>query len=123
MKSGLYACAGASATASAAACAKRLRRADDEESNVYFGFMRSSPASAPAWRSAGGSRDGPGAARAPASTVSRTRAPGRRVAHRGLDQAEEMALDPLAREVVRDATIVKASSSSSTPRASREPGL
>src|SRR4029450_7345895 len=39
MKSGLYACAGASATASAAACAKRLDEPITNESNVYFGFM------------------------------------------------------------------------------------
>src|SRR5215216_784680 len=38
MKSGLYAWAGASATASAAACAKRLDEPITNESNVYFGF-------------------------------------------------------------------------------------
>src|SRR5579862_7983131 len=36
MKSGLYACAGASATASAAACAKRFDDPITNESNVYF---------------------------------------------------------------------------------------
>src|ERR1051326_6978122 len=39
MKGGLYACAGASATASAAACAKRFDEPITNESNVYFGFM------------------------------------------------------------------------------------
>src|SRR5215472_12147016 len=39
MKSGLYACAGASATASAAACAKRFDEPITNESKVYFGFI------------------------------------------------------------------------------------
>ena len=39
MKSGLYAWAGASATASAAAWAKRLDEPITKESKVYFGFM------------------------------------------------------------------------------------
>src|SRR5580765_2729610 len=39
MKSGLYACAGASATASAAACANRFDEPITNESKVYFGFM------------------------------------------------------------------------------------
>src|SRR6266516_3215152 len=39
MKSGLYAWAGASATASAAACAKRFDEPITNESNVYFGFI------------------------------------------------------------------------------------
>ena len=38
MKSGLYAWAGASATASAAACANRLDDPITNRSNVYFGF-------------------------------------------------------------------------------------
>src|ERR671935_993016 len=38
MKSGLYACAGASATASAAACAKRFKEPMTNESKVYFGL-------------------------------------------------------------------------------------
>src|SRR5918996_5166184 len=38
MKSGLYACAGASATASAAACAKRFDDPMMKRSNVYFGL-------------------------------------------------------------------------------------
>src|SRR5436190_3234006 len=49
MKSGLYACAGASATASAAAWAKRFDEPITNRSNVYFGFMPVSPP-APAWR-------------------------------------------------------------------------
>src|SRR6476659_853379 len=44
MKSGLYAWAGASATASAAACAKRFEEPITNESNVYFGFMFWPPA-------------------------------------------------------------------------------
>src|SRR5438034_6636575 len=48
MKSGLYACAGASATASAAACAKRFDEPITNESNVYFGL------SPPATTSRGG---------------------------------------------------------------------
>src|SRR3954464_2550466 len=39
MKSGLYACAGASATASAAACAKRFDEPITNESKVYFGLI------------------------------------------------------------------------------------
>src|SRR6266516_820081 len=38
MKSGLYACGGASATASAAACANRLDEPITNRSNVYFGL-------------------------------------------------------------------------------------
>src|SRR5215217_2096653 len=41
MKSGLYACAGASATARAAACAKRFDEPITNESKVYFGFRPS----------------------------------------------------------------------------------
>src|SRR6266498_1730531 len=44
MKSGLYACAGASATARAAACAKRLDEPITNRSNVYFGFIPESMA-------------------------------------------------------------------------------
>src|SRR6266508_1106372 len=43
MKSGLYACAGASATARAAACANRFDEPITNRSNVYFGFMPESP--------------------------------------------------------------------------------
>src|SRR3954467_13422054 len=39
MKSGLYACAGASATASAAAWAKRFDEPITKESNVYLGLI------------------------------------------------------------------------------------
>src|SRR5918993_590194 len=42
MKSGLYACAGASATASAAAWAKRLDDPMTNRSNVYFGLSSTS---------------------------------------------------------------------------------
>ena len=41
MKSGLYALAGASATASAAACANRFDEPMTNVSNVYFGFRPS----------------------------------------------------------------------------------
>src|SRR5919204_428194 len=44
MNSGLYACAGASATASAAACANRFDEPITNRSNVYFGFMPPSSA-------------------------------------------------------------------------------
>src|SRR6266550_2512247 len=44
MKRGLYACAGASATASAAACANRLDEPITKRSNVYFGFIPESMA-------------------------------------------------------------------------------
>src|SRR2546422_7163865 len=47
MKSGLYACAGASATASAAACAKRFDEPITNRSNVYFGFIPESAAPPP----------------------------------------------------------------------------
>ena len=40
MKSGLYAFAGASATATAAACAKRLDAPMTKVSKRYFGFSR-----------------------------------------------------------------------------------
>jgi hypothetical protein len=43
MNSGLYAWAGASATASAAAWAKRFDDPITNESNVYFGLMPPSP--------------------------------------------------------------------------------
>src|SRR3954469_17556126 len=46
MKSGLYACAGASATASAAACAKRFDEPITNRSNVYLGFIPASLAGA-----------------------------------------------------------------------------
>ena len=52
MKSGLYACAGASATASAAAWAKRFDEPITKRSNVYFGFRPDSRPlrGAAAWR-------------------------------------------------------------------------
>src|SRR5580765_740658 len=55
MKSGLYACAGASATASAAACAKRFDEPITNESNVYFGFMLAPGVPSPAARRGGSS--------------------------------------------------------------------
>ena len=87
MKSGLYACAGASATASAAAWAKRFDEPITKRSNVYFGLrpLRSrrrgscpSPAQVvarllglPALRGKRGRR--PGALAGTVSTVSSTR--------------------------------------------------
>ncbi len=70
MKSGLYACAGASATASAAACANRFDDPMTKLSNVYFGFVpgcvsRSSAGTA-AWTGSDGSAG-------VSSTVSATR--------------------------------------------------
>src|SRR5579862_2591706 len=66
MKSGLYACAGASATASAAACAKRFDDPITNESNVYLalkpplsgrlGINRWTGAATPALVSAAGAR-------------------------------------------------------------------
>src|SRR5215210_1820908 len=50
MKSGLYACAGASATASAAACAKRFEEPMTNESKVYFG-LRPIPSGSRRWPS------------------------------------------------------------------------
>src|SRR5688500_14817193 len=47
MNSGLYACAGASATASAAAWANRFDDPITNRSNVYFGFMPASAAPPP----------------------------------------------------------------------------
>ena len=52
MKSGLYAWAGASATASAAACAKRFDEPMMNVSNVYFWLSPTSDES-PGWSSAG----------------------------------------------------------------------
>ena len=97
MKSGLYACAGASATASAAAWAKRFDEPITNRSNVYFGFSPDSlircgrrPRSCRARRAPSRRRSaGPGALAG-------------RVADGGADQLEEMPLDPLAREVVRN---------------------
>ncbi len=47
MNSGLYAFAGDSATATAAACANRLDEPMTNVSNVYFGFSRLPPESTP----------------------------------------------------------------------------
>jgi hypothetical protein len=111
MKSGLYACAGASATASAAACAKRFDEPITKRSNVYFGLSSTStsPRAVP-WRTHRG------AARRPVSSIARRGGAGRALGHREADggalrarlgcrahhDVEESALDPVAREVVRD---------------------
>ena len=98
MKSGLYACAGASATASAAAWAKRFDEPMTNESKVYFGLRPS---------------DATRAGRAGARSSRRRRRRSRdddahrplvaeRVADDRLEQAEEVPLDPLPGEVVRD---------------------
>ena len=107
MKSGLYACAGASATASAAAWAKRFDEPITNRSNVYFGLdPAAEPARSGAGRSAARRPRRPAAAAgraAPAlGTVSCTRRSWPVASlTAGADQPEEVALDPLAREVVR----------------------
>ena len=102
MKSGLYACAGASATASAAACAKRFDEPITNESKVYLGFMPTARRCRPP-RGGGGSIAG-GRARAPRSATGERNPPlvAGGVPHSRGDQAEEMPLDPLAREAVGD---------------------
>src|ERR1044072_7404122 len=126
MKSGLYACAGASATASAAACAKRFDDPITNESKVYFGFSPIPTRSPP------GTPSGPGRPRPDPERVEvvlgvqpdsdrlapvhlaglgpLTVALGHgeldpplvtgRVAHGRADPADEVALDQVAREVV-----------------------
>ena len=96
MKSGLYACAGASATASAAACANRFDEPITNESNVYFGFIVD-PAPR---RRAPRLRHGPGRLDVLLDDEPDAALRAGSVANRGSDQVEEMALDPLAREVV-----------------------
>ena len=98
MNSGLYAWAGASATASAAACANRFDEPMTNESKLYFSFRPSTRGFADLEVRLG--------ARAVALDVADREVdaalvPGR-VADGGVDEAEEMALDPLPREVVRD---------------------
>ena len=66
MKSGLYACAGASATASAAACAKRFDEPITNRSKVYLGLM---PATCARGASACGRTTG---SSAPSETTRRT---------------------------------------------------
>src|SRR6266576_1667540 len=62
MKSGLYACAGASATARAAACAKRFDEPITNRSNVYLGFMPASTDPEPACLGIASAAVGTGAA-------------------------------------------------------------
>ena len=115
MKSGLYACAGASATASAAACAKRLDEPMTKESKVYFvlkpplsgllGWIRSTTGVRLRRRAAAvpsGSMRELGSGRLGDPQLDRPLVAGD-VADRRADQAEEVALDPVAREIVRDA--------------------
>ena len=99
MKSGLYACAGASAIASAAACANRFDEPITNESNVYFGLI-----AAPSGRgtaSTGGlgeehrDRGGPHDELEPAIAPER-------VGHAGAHEMGEPALDLLAGEIRRD---------------------
>src|SRR5579884_3218751 len=101
MKSGLYAWAGASATASAAACAKRFDDPITKESNVYFGLM---PAiSLRGATSSGSGVTAVGTACAPAGGDGGTASPlgAARVTDGCAEQIQEVPLDPLAGEVVR----------------------
>ena len=94
MKSGLYALAGVSATARAAACAKRFDEPMTNRSNVYFGLR-------PTVASRCGCSSPVLHQRVVDDEPHRAIAPGG-VAGRGADEVEEMPLDPLAREVVRN---------------------
>ena len=97
MNSGLYACAGASATASAAACAKRFDEPITKRSNVYFVFRPDSLI-----RCAGGCVDvGDACARLGDGQLDPALLAGC-IADCRADQLEEVPLDPLACEVVRD---------------------
>src|SRR6185503_5189027 len=69
MKSGLYACAGASATASAAACAKRFDEPITKLSNVYFGLAPSCGSAVATGRGLAAASAGSGSS----ATVSETR--------------------------------------------------
>src|SRR3954452_15558269 len=62
MKSGLYDCAGDSATASAAACAKRLLAPITNTANVYLGLMAVAAPRRTSWAGAGAGRSGSAAA-------------------------------------------------------------
>src|SRR3954465_5532176 len=104
MNSGLYAWAGASATASAAACAKRFDDPITKESKVYFGFQPTPAGSARGGSTASG-RCGPapvrldglgsgGAVDLPDGELDPP-FPARGIAHGGADQADEMAFDPV----------------------------
>ena len=96
MKSGLYAWAGASATASAAACANRFDEPITNESKVYFWLISNAGRAGVA-----GFRHRP---RRLDLLLDREPDPPLAagfVADGGADQIEEMPFDPLAREVVR----------------------
>ena len=110
MNSGLYACAGASATASAAACAKRLDEPMTKESNVYFALKPPlSGRPLVTIRSTVGASSGSSPSSSWGSDLRLGDAHLDRplragdVADGGADQTEEMTLDPVAREIVRDA--------------------
>ena len=112
MKSGLYACAGASATARAAAWANRFDEPMTNESKVYFALKPPlSGRCGGTSRSTGATRAAPGPRR-PAA-LRRRLGPARHleldpagdagdVPDGRADQLEEVALDPVAREIVRD---------------------
>ena len=106
MKSGLYACAGASATASAAAWAKRFDEPMTNESNVYFALkppLSGRPAGVGPWeRRLPTPRDPPSRLAALGDAELERALVADDVAHRGADQAEEVPLDPVARELARD---------------------
>ena len=113
MKSGLYAWAGASATASAAACAKRFDEPITNESKVYFGLIPATSVRTAVDlgrerpdRGRSDTRRGLGVEHGQrrllehAQLHAQVGAAG--VLDGGADQVEEVPLDPLAREVVRD---------------------
>ena len=95
MKSGLYACAGASAIASAAAWAKRFDEPMTNESKEYFGLMLADPSA----RGDDG-RLGPRRRGRPHDELEPPLA-AHGVGDAGTDQVGEPPLDPLAGEVVR----------------------
>ena len=95
MKSGLYAWAGASAIASAAAWAKRFDEPITNESNVYFGLI------ADAARRGGRPGGWGGAGAGGRDDELEPPLAARGVGDAGPDQVGEPALDPLAGEVVR----------------------
>ncbi len=113
IRSGLYACPGASATASAAACENRLDEPMTNDSNVYFG-RKLVP------RSLAGARAGARCSRCDGCLVARLGCfcrivvsddreahlePLARLARRLSDQLAEVPFDPRARELVRHADL------------------
>ena len=107
MKSGLYACAGASATASAAAWAKRFDEPITKESNVYFALKPPLSGRPDRRWTMGTTPSDPIVGLRRGFCVVRDAELERAldagdVAHGRADQAEEVPLDPVAGELVRD---------------------